>query len=174
MGQPGTPDQALLFVAVAFQQQVSLHRIEHKVLAAFGQVQQRSAPFAFAQSRYYEAEMGPALQKVFVVYRDLYDIDKAVATKLQAIELEQRYAVAQKRTINIDPGYLTLAKLVLTTTKNFDHRVYLGGGIFADVQLRYRHGEFVASPWTYPDYREPATHTFLLNARTYLHQVLAA
>jgi hypothetical protein len=45
-----------------------------------------------------------------------------------------------------------LAKLVLASTKDHGHRVYLGQGIYAEVTLQYRGGRFQPWPWTYPDY----------------------
>jgi len=44
---------------------------------------------------------------------------------------------------------------VLATTKNYAHRIYLGGGIYAEVTLRYQGGTFRPWPWTYPDYASP-------------------
>ncbi|RLE07750.1 DUF4416 domain-containing protein, partial [Candidatus Aerophobetes bacterium] len=40
------------------------------------------------------------------------------------------------------------------TTKNQQHRLYLGDGIYGEVTLRYRRGKgFEPWQWTYPDYR---------------------
>ncbi|MFQ5629780.1 MAG: DUF4416 family protein [bacterium] len=172
MGKLGKPDNALLFIAFAYQKERALDELEKIAIRPFGDIFRKSGSYPFAYSGYYQAEMGPGLQKLFVIYKNLYSIENAVKTKLSAIEIEQQTAMKGKRTINIDPGYLTLAKLVLSTTKNFDHRVYLGQGVFADVQLRYRGGEFVANSWTYPDYREESTFAFLENARSYLHQLV--
>ena len=58
-----------------------------------------------------------------------------------------------KRRINIDPGYLSLSKLVLLTTKDFSHRIYLGRGIYAEATLRYTNKTFQPFEWSYPDYR---------------------
>lgn len=172
MANPGKPDDALLFIAFSFQKHITLETLQKIAIAPFGTVRQQSARFDFAYSRYYAAEMGAELHKLFVVYDQLFAIERAVAVKMQAIAIEKATSVAGKRTINIDPGYLTLAKLVLTTTKNFDHRIHIGSGIFADVQLRFRNGEFVTNPWTYPDYRESATFDFLKSARSQLHQLV--
>ena len=57
--------------------------------------------------------------------------------------------------MNIDPGYLTLSKVVLLTTKDYTHRIYLAGGIYAEVTLRYKSGTFNPWDWTYPDYKTP-------------------
>ncbi|MCX6827557.1 MAG: DUF4416 family protein, partial [candidate division Zixibacteria bacterium] len=58
-----------------------------------------------------------------------------------------------KRRINIDPGYLTLDRLVLATGKDAAHRIYLRKGVYAEVTLIYHSGSFQPLPWSYPDYR---------------------
>ncbi|NQT00025.1 MAG: DUF4416 family protein [Candidatus Omnitrophica bacterium] len=55
--------------------------------------------------------------------------------------------------MNLDPGYITAAKLVLATCKNYAHRIYLDKGIFAEVALQFRQRGFQPQPWTYADYR---------------------
>jgi hypothetical protein len=172
MAQLGKPDDALLFIAFSFRKKIALADLKKKAIKPFGEIFKLSDCFSFEYSNYYEPEMGSELLKVFAVYKDFYPIEKAVQTKLNAIAIENETAENGRRTINIDPGYLTLAKLVLTTTKNFDHRIHIGAGIFADVQIRYRNGEFVANSWTYPDYRERSTFEFLKSARLYLHQLV--
>ena len=57
--------------------------------------------------------------------------------------------------MNLDPGCLSAGKVVLATTKNQQHRIYLGSGIYAEVALRYRDGRWQPWEWTYPDYRSP-------------------
>jgi hypothetical protein len=57
-----------------------------------------------------------------------------------------------RRLLNLDPGYISLGKLVLATTKDYSHRLYLGQGIYGEVTLYYRHGAFHPWEWTYPDY----------------------
>ena len=52
---------------------------------------------------------------------------------------------------------LDLAKVVLASTKDYSHRLYIGDGIFAEVTLRYQQRTFQAWEWTYPDYRLPVT-----------------
>ncbi|MBI5756814.1 MAG: DUF4416 family protein [Nitrospirae bacterium] len=57
------------------------------------------------------------------------------------------------RPVNIDPGYITLAKVVLASTKDYSHRVYIGKGIYAEVTLSYENKTFRPFSYTYPDYR---------------------
>jgi hypothetical protein len=98
-----------------------------------------------------------------------------VEIKLFCLRLEKKLSILGKRTINIDPGYITEAKLVLTTTKDFHHRIYLGKGVYAEVTLYYRNGGFCEFPTTYPDYRTPQYKQILSQIReTYRHKLYHA
>jgi hypothetical protein len=83
---------------------------------------------------------------------------------------EERALLAVTRPVNIDPGYVDLGKLVLATTKDRAHRIYLQHGIYAEVTLQYAREAWQVSPWTYPDYREPRYHAFLSAVRERLHE----
>jgi hypothetical protein len=67
--------------------------------------------------------------------------------------------------LNLDPGYLTAAKLVLASTKDHAHRLYLGQGIYGEVTLSYRQGHWQHREWTYPDYRRADFQDFFLRLR---------
>jgi hypothetical protein len=69
-----------------------------------------------------------------------------------AIQLEDRFKVDGKRKLNVDPGYIAIEKVVAASTKNFTHRIYLGKGIYADLQLIRRENRYEALPWTFYDY----------------------
>lgn len=109
----------------------------------------------FSDTDYYEEEFGPNLQREIVTFTELRDMADLAAVKRLTNELEMRWAVEDSRKVNIDPGYIALGKFVLATTKDRDHRIYIGQGIFAEVTLRYRKGSFEAQEWTYPDYASP-------------------
>jgi hypothetical protein len=78
----------------------------------------------------------------------------------------------ETRPLNLDPGYVSEAKLVLATTKDRDHRLYLQRGIYAEVTLHYYHRKWTPRDWTYPDYRSDEYHLFLDKCRDYLRQRL--
>ena len=103
---------------------------------------------------YYEPEMGRGLKRQFLAFRKRIKAPDLVRIKRWTNRLEEKFiSVQNRRRVNIDPGYLTLSKLVLATTKDHQHRIYLGGGIFAEVTLRFRGKSFASWEWTYPDYR---------------------
>jgi hypothetical protein len=120
--------------------------------------------------------MGRDLRKQFLAFAHLIDAADLAPIKLQTNDLERRLAETatfpEDRPINLDPGLLNLGKLMLATTKDQAHRIYLRDGIFAEVTLRFEQGAFQPWPWTYADYREPELHRFLLEARGYYKQRL--
>jgi hypothetical protein len=100
-----------------------------------------------------------------VTFRPLIDPGRLAAIKRETNALEQRWTDEGQRQVNLDPGYLSLSKLVLATTKDHGHRMYLGQGIYAEVTLRFQDGAFRAWPWTYPDYASPHYATLLAGVR---------
>jgi hypothetical protein len=67
--------------------------------------------------------------------------------------------------VNLDPGYVSLSKLVLATTKDYSHRIYVGSGMYAESALHFENGQWTAWPWTYPDYAGPRYHAFFGHVR---------
>ena len=89
--------------------------------------------------------------------------------KRQTNDWEQAFAqqaeLPEARPLNLDPGYLTEAKLVLASTKDHAHRIYLGEGIYAEVTLNYRKRAWQKCPWTYPDYQRQDFQAFFTQCR---------
>lgn len=81
----------------------------------------------------------------------------------EAIASEEKYVVA--RPVNIDPGYINESRLILASTKDFSHRIYLRDGIYAEVTLDYRQGKYESFPWTFPDYKSSEYQEFFLLVR---------
>lgn len=120
----------------------------------YGLADYLSRPHPFEYTSYYAAEMGPALVRRFAAYEALLRPESLPDVKNLTNELEERFAVDGKRRINLDPGYIAKAHLILATGKGYTHRPYLRDGIYADLTLMYSHGTFSTLPWTYPDYAE--------------------
>jgi hypothetical protein len=102
------------------------------------------------------------------------DPGRLVDFKLQANDWEEQYSSLARhscvRPLNLDPGYVTPAKLVLASTKDYAHRIYLGRGIYAEITLFYRQRAWQAHEWTFPDYRRADYHDFLNRCREYLRR----
>jgi hypothetical protein len=150
-----------------------LFDIAHTELAKdYGPVDQVSPVWPFDFTRYYAEEFGESLLRQFVSFSELLDPARLPEIKLLTNDLERKFASAGKRQINLDPGYIDLSKLVLATTKNHQHRLYVGQGIFAEVTLRFTRKSFRPWEWTYPDYRTDHYIEFFNQVRqTYLEQL---
>ena len=78
----------------------------------------------------------------------------------------------EERPLNLDPGYTTQAKLVLATTKDRDHRIYLRDGMFAEVTLTYVGKQWTHHRWSYPSYRTEEVAAFATACRQSLREYL--
>lgn len=121
---------------------------------------------------YYDEEMGKPLFRRFISFEKLRNPGDLTRIKLFCIKIEKKNLKDGKRKINIDPGYLNESKLVLATTKDFYHRLYLGKGIYAEGTLYYQGGIFCDFPTTYPDYRTSRYKNIFLSLRNIYCQQL--
>lgn len=119
----------------------------------FGSIDFKSRILPFCYTNYYEKEIGKDLKRRFISFKKLIFPEDLPKIKNYSNRIEEKFSLKKSRLINIDPGYLDLAKLVLATTKDYNHRVYLDKGIYAEVTLCYQHKTFRPWDWTYPDYR---------------------
>jgi hypothetical protein len=169
MGELRSHPPVLLVVAAFSRHDAALLWARGKLQELYGPIALASELFPFQQTSYYESEMGPALRKQFLAFRDLIAPERLAPIKLQTNRLEAALAEArlysEARPLNLDPGVLELGKFVLATTKDQAHRIYLSAGIFAEVTLRFQEGAFEPWPWTYADYRQAEVRAFLKEAR---------
>lgn len=164
---PAAPVHPLLAVITRYDEALAWTR--QTVTGAWGEIALVSPTFEFRDTRYYEATMGPELTKTFLVFRRRRDPAELPAWKHATAQWEQDYAAlarhAEPRPLNLDPGYLTCAKLVLASTKDHAHRIYLADGIYAEVTLYYRDRHWQSRDWTFPDYRRADYHRFFDQVR---------
>jgi len=122
----------------------------------FGKVSRESGVLPFDFTDYYAPQMGARIMRKFIAFERPFDPAGIIEAKLWTNALEAQLAGPEfpvPRPINLDPGYVTPSKLVLATTKDHAHRIYLGRGIHAEVTLSFVEHAFRPMPWTYPDYR---------------------
>lgn len=122
------------------------------LIRKFGPVDFKSDIFEFKHTDYYYKEMGRPLYRHFVSFKKLISPDYLWKIKVYTNKEERKFLEKGKRQVNIDPGYLDFSKLVLASAKDFSHRIYLNKGIYAEITLIYREGEYRAVEWTFPDY----------------------
>jgi len=156
--------------AVTFTKEVNLDSVISALVEILGAVEARSETYAFNYTDYYSKEMGIGLRKFFLSFQKLQMPDFLVDMKNKTNAVEKIFAVEGKRRINLDPGYLTSAKVVIASAKDFAHRIYLGKGIYGDLQLQYRHGQFWPEKWTFPDYTSQTAIDFFEKVRNRIAQ----
>jgi len=145
-----------LIVGLIFNNNELFIKAKTMLKKRFGLIDFESPVIDFNYTDYYRSEFGSGLRRAFISFEKLIPADKISDIKIFTNKLEKKLSCKGKRNINIDPGYLDMAKLVLATTKDFAHRVYLGKGIYAEVTLAFQGNTFKHRDWTYPDYRTPA------------------
>jgi hypothetical protein len=178
VAEPIEPLPAKLILGLILAQEAPVVAVRQQLEAAYGRIDLETALLPFVATRFYEREMGPALQRLFWSFEALIRPDTLAGIKRETNAVERTFALNTGqgwcRRVNLDPGYLDLAKLVLATTKDRQHRLYLGQGIYAEVTLRYTRGRFVPWEWTYPDYRIPEYVAFFDAVRRRYRQQLTA
>jgi hypothetical protein len=162
----------MLLVAAFSRHDVALDWGREKLREHFGTIQLESPRFDFSETDYYEKSMGSGLKKTFFAFQTLIDPGAMPEIKRQTNDLERDYAAAadhlEERPLNLDPGYIVEGKLVLASTKDHAHRIYLRDGIYAEVTLHFQHGAWQKSPWTYPDYQRADFQAFFTQCREYV------
>lgn len=152
MGRIAPPSAVTPLLGVLYRDPAVLELALQRLHPVLGRPELTSTDWPFTDTQYYDAEMGPGLLRRFYSFAPA-DPGLLAAWKLATNALEDELAAGLPgRVINLDPGYLDGSKLVLATTKNLAHRVYLAQGIFAEVTLLYRAGAWQKLPWTFPDY----------------------
>lgn len=163
MGKILLPTPVKLFIGI-LASNVSLFRMaEKKLTSLFGAIDLRTnaqgIPFTFTD--YYTNEMGNNIKRFFLSFEKTINPDAITGIKVKTNQLEEvitgEVSAKASRPVNLDPGYLTASKVILATTKDYSHRIYLKDGIYAETTLQYHTvkgggKEFQAMPWTYPDY----------------------
>lgn len=173
MGAPTPPQPVKLLVALLSADPQLFATVTSQLQQSYGPVDLESEIFPWNTTDYYREEMGENLLRKFVTFECLISPEELVHIKLATNTVELAVSSASStRRVNLDPGYLDAAKLVLASTKNQAHRLYLSQGIYAEVTLLYHHGAFHPFIYTYADYRWPEAHAFLRQVRTrYLQQL---
>jgi hypothetical protein len=169
MGQRSQHPPALLLLAAFSRYGEALDWARQKATDTWGPIDLESPRFDFVETDYYDATMGPGLKKTFLLFQRPFDPAELVDIKIETNAWELEYAAAaghlEPRPLNLDPGYITLAKLVLASTKDYAHRIYLSRGIYAEITLQYRHHRWEHHQYTFPDYRRADYQAFFDRCR---------
>lgn len=152
MSRPRQAEAVKLLMSIISAEDGGFCDVMQILAAHFGRPDFIGAQMPFDYTSYYEKEMGRSLVRRMVSFDELIPPESLPDVKLLTNLVEEQFSSDGRRKINIDPGYLSLAHLILATGKGYTHRPYLRGGIYADLTLIYTDGAFSVLSWTYPDY----------------------
>ena len=153
MGKTKKPKAVKLIVGMLAKSQKLFNKAEELFIKDLGPIDYKSCIIPFDYTDYYKKELGGPLKRNFISFKKTISPEKIAKIKLLTNIIEKKLSAGKKRQINIDPGYVSDSKLIMATTKDYFHRIYLGHGIYAEVTLKWRKGGFEPFEWTYPDYR---------------------
>lgn len=187
MGEIKEPQPVNLIIGMLTSIEELFDVVEAALKKEYGAIDLKSDIILFNFTDYYQAEMGSNLQRSFFSFDKLIMPDRLADIKLWTNQFEEDMATlllspplqggerrGSSRPINLDPGYISEAKLVLASTKDFSHRIYLKKGIYAEVTLQYRNERYESLPWTFPDYRTQQYQQFFLKVRNLYKKKLIA
>jgi hypothetical protein len=170
------PKPVKLVVGVLAANGNCLHAAVEEIRSEFGKMDLVSDIWLFTQTDYYKDETGPDILRQFVSIEKLMDPGELAQIKHQTNQLEKELAgksgLSLARPVNLDPGYIEPSKLVLASTKNYSHRIYIGRKIYAEVTLVFDKGCWRPLPYTYPDYRQQCYLDFFEKVRARLLEQL--
>lgn len=148
-----------LIVGVLYPDEALWTWTKNALTALWGSPEDESAPYLFSSLTDYYADIAPVLFRRFLSFQTLRDAGELQEWKISACETEKRSGTPRK--VNVDPGYVNGARLVLASTKDHAHRIYIGGGIHAEVTLRYRRKRWTPFDYTFPDFADGRYNDFL-------------
>jgi len=130
----------------------------------------QSSIINFNFTDYYKNELGENVLRYWISFSPNVSLENLWKIKIVTNNIENTFFSDEKylRKVNIDPGYVEGSKLVLFTTKNYSHRIYLAEGIYAENTLIYFNNKFETFPWTYPDYKTQESIKFFSTVRKQL------
>lgn len=164
MGKIFLPKLAKLIISMITSDKCLFSLFKEALIKRFGEVDMDSKTQPFNFTDYYEEEFGENLMQKLFSFSTLIRQDELAEIKITTNSIENNMA-HHKRKINLDPGYITLNKYILASTKNGPSRIYLNQGIYAEITLRFINKSFVSCEYTYPNYKTYEYINFLTSVR---------
>ena len=165
MGIIKQPTKAALFAAIMYSDEKTAKKAVEMLVKKFGKLSFESEEYEFNATDFYEDEFGTDLKKRFILFEKKIDREQLAEIKIFSNKVEDKLAKNKKRTVNIDPGYITQANVVLASCKEFPHRIYVGKGIHAEVEMIFKKDRIEYPQYVYKDYQTELAKKFFLDAR---------
>lgn len=173
MSVPEQPDKVKLFLGMLTDDSSLFDATCKKFYDNYGHCDYESEVIPFSATDFYRKEMGSNLIRKFYSFENLIIPEEIIKIKYQSFYIEKELSTfSGNRRINIDPGYMCLGKVILSTFKDHQHRIYLNDGVYAECTLRFRKGRWDPWEWTFPDYQTEEYNRIFLDIRNIYYNQL--
>lgn len=159
--------KSIVFTGIIYSDKEKMEEAKLWIEKNIGKIFYETEHIHFDFTDYYNEEMGENLKRFWIGTENIIFENELVGIKKLSIEFEKKISINGKRQVNIDPGGISTSRVILVTTKNYSHRIYLGNGIYGEVTLIYKNKKFQELPWTYPDYKTRTFTDFALKMRNH-------
>ena len=170
------PEPVKLIIGVLAANAQYLKTAIESLESVFGESELASETWLFDKTDYYKVEMGPLILRQFISFKRLISQRSLAKIKRRTNKIEKKLTQTVgsefPRPVNLDPGIIEPSKLVLATTKNFSHRIYIGKKMYAEITLIYNRHKWKAFDYTYPDHQQDCYLDFFSKVRTRLKEQL--
>jgi hypothetical protein len=161
--------KAKLIICVMFANDDSYSKVLKELTGVFGETDDSSLPYDFTMfSNYYEKEMGKIIKKRFITFKRLIQMERHADIKILTNKIEDKFAENGKRTVNLDPGYVTPYSIVLASAKPRSNKIYLKKGIYADMVMNFSKNRCIVLPTTFKDFQDEKNQDFFMKIRNKL------
>ena len=173
MTKPGQHKKVMFFCGILASNHIALDAGVEKITQQFGKIVQQTEPYEHKYTHYYDEEMGEYKLRKFIAFLPLEMPTKLREIKLISNDIEDELASSLRlefpRPVNLDPGYIDEPRIVLASCKDYNHRIAIGKGVYADLHLVYtRKQGYVGMDWSYMDYTDETAKSFFMNCRQIL------
>jgi len=153
MGEKNSFTKVNLFTGLIYSSSIDIEPVVSLLKNEFSETDMTSDQFDFDFTDYYFMEMGKPLNRRFFSFSRLISPEELPEIKLRTNEIEKEFSISGRRRINLDPGYLSDANVIIATTKNYYQRIPLTNGIYAHMEYVIKGKSLNILEWTYPDFR---------------------
>jgi hypothetical protein len=169
MARPQKPNPGRLIVSVVHSSRDALADALRQLERRFGRVQCETIDIPHVGGKEYTEEMGDSLARRFFSFERMVQRDSLIEIKTACHKIESQLGDQVHdytfRTVNIDPGIMTPDNVVMACHREYNHRVYISDGVFAEIVLIWSRGQFCRLPWTNPDFCHDEAIEFFLRVR---------
>lgn len=142
-----------LLLGIMYPNDDSLSRLISILEKEFGIIKVKSESYDFNFTNYYEKEFGKNLKKIIIIFKKTIEKKDLIEIREKTGKIEKTLSIDGKRTVNIDPGYISESELVLATKKFRSFKEKLNDEVFLHKVLEFKDNDVITFFHTFADYK---------------------